>query len=491
LLNREYLQEVQKSQNHVHIGDVDARDEKRYRLARRRIAEMGGVGRVFEEEAYVIGPVVMDNTSNQVGHYKLFEEIGSGGMSTVYRAWDEQNNNLVAVKFLRSNLNADLIERFKQEAQLLNTFRHPNIVRYYNWGEQDGLPYIAMEYIDGPTLQDVLRTQERLSYVESFSIAILVAEAIHYVHRHGIVRLDVKPSNIMFNRHGKVYIVDFSIAKRLETASGDNLTQDGVMIGTPAYMSPEHLLGERLDARIDIYSLGVVMYEMVTGRLPHKEFFLHLSEIPEPPSHHVNLPPEVDAITMKCLEKDPKNRFQTMAELAEAMYVVMASRPSPNLSSLVMSSLEKARLKEEKERKGTEPSIPARFRAPLTEDRVLAQTRLEEKLSPGAYLGILRGPNISGKNFALQNPKTDIGRDNENHIVLDDSTVSRFHSRVTAQDDTYYISDLNSATGTLVNGSSISDLHKLEDRDRIQIGAFILEFRLLTSLGLHDDYATH
>ena len=261
-----------------------------------------------------------------IGTYKIEKLLGAGGMGEVYLASEARLNRRVALKILPSEFVADdeRVARFEREARAVSALNHPNLVTIYDLGSLDGLHYIAMEYVEGRTLREL--AGGRLKLRELLSIVSQAAEALAAAHRAGVVHRDVKPENIMVRADGYVKVLDFGLAKLLE-AHADGIgataeTQDGAVMGTLAYMSPEQAAAEPLDARTDVWSLGVVLYELATGRKPfagrnrRETVNAILSEEPEPVTEtDAGMPPELDHILAKALEKDRELRYQTASDL--------------------------------------------------------------------------------------------------------------------------------------------------------------------------------
>jgi eukaryotic-like serine/threonine-protein kinase len=264
----------------------------------------------------------------QLGSYEILELLGTGGMASVYRGFDRNLRRPVAIKVL-SDLAAqpDFAARFRQEARLIAGLRHPNIVQIYDFGEHDGLSYMVQELLAGPTLQQWLRDLAargaRLTRDEVLTIVGQLASAQDAAHAAGIIHRDVKPANAIWNSGGALVLTDFGIAKNIQLP---NLTQTGLVIGTPDYLSPEQAKGLPLTPSSDIYSLGVVLYEMLAGRLPFiagTALGVAMSHIHDPPpplrSLQPDLPVAVEALVQQALAKDPSARFRTAGALAQAL----------------------------------------------------------------------------------------------------------------------------------------------------------------------------
>src|SRR3989440_9187248 len=201
------------------------------------------------------------------GRYRLEARIGAGGMSTVYRALDGTLQRQVAIKLMNREVSSDSdqLERFRREARAVAQLSHPHIVGVIDAGEDDGRPYIVLEYVEGETLKDRIRRMGRLPVDEAIAYAIEIARALGCAHAHGIVHRDVKPQNVVIDEEGSAKVTDFGIARSLHE---EGLTADGRVLGTTDYVSPEQALGQDVDGQSDIYSLGVVLFEMLTGDVP-------------------------------------------------------------------------------------------------------------------------------------------------------------------------------------------------------------------------------
>jgi len=260
----------------------------------------------------------------RIGNCRIVEEVASGGMAVVYRAVQDPLGRTVAIKALKSSAATEenVATRFEREAKSLAMLQHENIIHVYDFHRERGALFIVMEYVQGIDLYDLLEKCGRLPYDVAAIVAMQVARALDYVHYRSIVHRDIKPANVMLSRQGSVKVMDFGIAR--DTNFGD-LTEAGTGIGTPAYMSPEQVLGDKLDARSDIFSLGVVLYQMVTGRKPfiedEKRSAMHKIRLEKHEGVrklNPEIPRELERIIDKCLEKQPRDRWRS------AQHVVMA-----------------------------------------------------------------------------------------------------------------------------------------------------------------------
>jgi serine/threonine protein kinase/tetratricopeptide (TPR) repeat protein len=268
-----------------------------------------------------------------VGRYQIIEELGSGGMGKVYKAYDAEVKEKVAIKLLRPEIAADqrTIERFRNELKLARRVRHPRVCQMFDLGQDKGAYYIAMEYVSGEDLKSFLRRSKELAVGTAITIAKQICEGLAEAHKIGVVHRDLKPSNIMIDREGNARIMDFGIARSLEAKK---ITGAGVMIGTPEYMSPEQVEGKDTDPRSDIYSLGVILFEMVTGRLPFEGdtalsvAVKHKTEPPPDPREVApHLSDELGRLILKCLEKSRETRFQSADEVLSGLASVERAVP--------------------------------------------------------------------------------------------------------------------------------------------------------------------
>ena len=282
----------------------------------------------------------MTTPKNLSSRYELGEIIGFGGMSEVHKARDLRLGRDVAIKVLRADLARDptFYLRFKREAQNAAALNHPAIVAVYDTGEAevDGgpLPYIVMEYVDGETLRDIVRGKGPLPPRRAMEVIADVCAALDFSHKNGIVHRDMKPANIMINRQGAVKVMDFGIARAIADSSNP-MTQTAAVIGTAQYLSPEQARGEQVDARSDVYSVGCVLYEILTGQPPFTGdspvavAYQHVREDPKLPSLvHPGVPRELDSVILKAMAKNPANRYQSAAEMrADLIRVLGGQKP--------------------------------------------------------------------------------------------------------------------------------------------------------------------
>ena len=265
-----------------------------------------------------------------VGHafahrYRIEQVLGRGGMGVVYKAIDQQLDEVVAIKTLPGDVmtrSPEDLERFKREIRLARKITHRNVLRTYDYGEAEGVYFISMEFVRGYTLSELLdeAPQRQMPGRASVGITRQICRGLHAAHEQGIIHRDIKPQNVLIDAKGEVKLMDFGIARMAETPEG--VTQAGLIVGTPHYMSPEQVQGKQLDARSDVYSMGVLIYEMLTGHRPFESSSLtgilaaHITEKPKPPiEQRPEIGPEINAVVMRCLAKNPVMRYADAGEL--------------------------------------------------------------------------------------------------------------------------------------------------------------------------------
>jgi len=293
-----------------------------------------------------------DLTGTTIGQYRLISTMGQGGMATVYRGYQAGMERYVAVKVINPEHGVDpnFVQRFRQEARVIAALEHPNILPVYDYGEAQGITYLVMRLVGSGTLADQM-TGQPVPLDQVRRLLAEVGDALDYAHSRGVIHRDIKPSNILLDERGHTLLSDFGIAKLAQNLTG--LTMTGSFVGTPYYASPEQALGQELDGRSDLYSLGVILYEMATGRQPYVAdtpmavLFKHIQEpLPAPRSLNPNLPPAVEQVIVKALSKNRTERFPTGAALSAALNAalvpgataaggrtVMEPAPDPNAAA--------------------------------------------------------------------------------------------------------------------------------------------------------------
>ena len=288
-----------------------------------------------------------DLSGKTIDRYQITEPIGQGGMASVYRAYDARLSREVAIKFIRTDLFGptvlgELLKRFEREAKALAQFDHPHIIHVYDFGEYDGSPYLVMQYLPGGTLDSKMGTP--FGWQEAVDVVLPLAQALDYAHQRDVVHRDIKPANILLTTEGKPKLTDFGIVKLLRSGGLTTLTGTGATIGTPEYMSPEQALGNPADHRSDIYSLGIVFYELLTGKKPFEAdtpvviIIKHINEpLPDPRDVIPDLPEAVEAVLRTALAKQPDDRFDDMAGFIAALDSLLCAGPGSALQPAEIS----------------------------------------------------------------------------------------------------------------------------------------------------------
>ncbi|MCJ7625666.1 MAG: FHA domain-containing protein, partial [Anaerolineaceae bacterium] len=404
-----------------------------------------------------------------LNHYRITDLLGEGGMCAVYKGFDITLQRNVAIKVMHTQYSrrTDLRERFLQEARSAARLKHPSIVQVYDFGQEGAMLYIVMEYIAGDNLQQLLsKLKEQGNWIglaEGIEMVKLVSRAVDYAHRNGVLHRDIKPSNVMIVPEAtgsldyRPVLTDLGLARLLE---GEGLTREGESMGTPAYMSPEQALGEETDARSDVYSLGILLYELAVGRVPFPANSISQAiryhtkeELPKPSLFRPEIDADVERVIVKALEKAPGERFSGAEALAlalDGLDVEKIHAASETVINLVIPDQTLVG--------GGPEEIDGKMFAEkpdVSEDQiqVLSKDRLKSMLS-------VRGRIMT------------IGRTSENDIFIMDEKVSRQHARIEYDDGGYYIVDMGSSNGTfLANTRITSDVRVKWNEDQIvQVG---------------------
>src|SRR5688572_13282914 len=283
--------------------------------------------------------------------YRILRKLGAGGMANVYLAEDEDLGRRVAIKILNDRYNNDelFVERFRREAKSAAGLSHPNIVSIYDRGEAEGTYYIAMEVIEGRSLKEIIITRGALPIDKALGYARQLLDALRFAHRHGIIHRDIKPHNVLVHADERVKgvderlkVTDFGIARH----GASQMTEAGSIMGTAQYLSPEQARGAPVTAASDLYSAGVVVYEMLTGKVPFtgdsaiEIAMKHVNELPRPPSKlRTEIPPELDQIVLRALAKEPEDRYQTADEFIEDLERVEAGLPISRATATAATAL--------------------------------------------------------------------------------------------------------------------------------------------------------
>ncbi len=411
-----------------------------------------------------------------LSHYKLVELIGEGDIATVYKAYQQSLNRWVAVKVLHSN-DQNVLARFEREAKAVARLRHRNILMVYEYGVVENLPFIAMEYVEQGTLESHL-TGKPLPWTQAVSIAISVAEALHYAHGHGLIHRDVKPSNILLPQQDWPLLGDFGMVKVSDADKA--LTATGLIMGSPAYIAPEQARGEKIGIHADMYALGIILFKMVTGQLPfdfqntNRLMLAHLQD--DPPSVrslNQSCPADLEKIILKTLEKSPRDRYDDMEAMIAALRRVLGtstidvdipdsaelevfssdvpSKPFPSSDEIVAASNNAQQAAIE------EPRL-------LLPDQNIAIPLILNLGEDGVVIGRIHGKN-----------QVDVDLGPYGGVELG---ISRRHSRLTLHNGKWLINDLGSTNGTQLNNIKLTPgtAAPLKNGDILQFGRMHLVF---------------
>ena len=459
-----------------------AASAQRYRLTRKRLIEMGSLAGVLEPDPQTAASA--ERAQKFGGRYDVRSVIARGGMSTVYLAEDLRFNRVVVIKEQLPDIADEAIvrRRFRHETEVLSKLVHENIVRMYDADLEATPPYIVLEHVEGVPLNELIATGRLTRKGLALKIARDLVRTLAHIHKRGVLWLDSKPSNVLVTAQGRVVLLDFGIAK----SKGDSGSETGIVLGTPAYSSPERLRDEPLDERSDIYSIGVMLYQMFTGRLPFggeptsiEMAVKRFTQAPVPPSTVATIPKTVDDAILKCLEVERDKRFPTAQALLEAL-------PEGPSHDEFMKEFEKAmeapagasadriapRLREEslsREHETAQMWVPPAFASPPPLDVAGASPP-----SPVAAPVLATEPRLalaSGQVWPLRGDQPiKIGRSAQNEIHILDMKASRYHAAVQPAPDGWTLVDQNSRVGTSVNKIRITAPRLLRDGDVITIG---------------------
>ena len=447
-----------------------------------------------------------------LGAFRIVERIGAGGMATVFKAYQPTLDRYIAIKVLPAYHARDpiFVKRFVQEARSVAKLAHPNIVQIHDFDEQGGYTYIVMEYVDGGTLKD--RLKKPLSVVEAADFIIQAAEGLDCAHRNGIVHRDVKPANMLLRKDGHLLLSDFGIAKILEGTT--NLTRVGTGIGTPQYMSPEQGMGQPVDRRSDIYSLGIVFFHCLTGRVPFTAdspltiTVKHMNEpLPIDMLTAEGVPQPIIQVVQKMTAKQPHERYQSAEALIDALTSALTAS-NLALGRRGFSSITPTPVDANKGAVNPPYSNPSSSPQPSTAQPVVTltcfrcgapnpSTRLycttcgddlsnkrasqDKHMVNGrtvlARLTMQSGP-MKGRSYRFHQDVTTVGRTNGNDLVISGRTVSRRHARLWFAEGHWYLEDIGSANGTLVNSARIFQTVTLNDGDVVNFGDEIVVFNI-------------
>lgn len=513
LLSGEYIEIAGSAPGTIVAGVRVGTQAARYRLPRRRLLELGAFLGVFEQEAQALFKAAETPPASVVAprattpswslRYDVISQIGRGAMSTVYLARDRHSGRQVALKELSLALvdNPSLRRRATAEGEVLRTLEHPGVVRVFDVWAQDDAVAMAMEYLEGMSLGDVLRHGPINDPGVVARLMTDLADAVDFIHQRGVVWRDPKPGNVFITREGRVVIFDFGIARQLAAESGD--TELGAVLGTPGYMSPEQVKGEPVDSRSDIFGLGALFFEVLTGRrpFPGNTFLEFASQVMSPddappPSSLVPAAAVFDDVVARCLAKAPGDRA-TAGELRE--HVQQRALPRVALTAYVQGLRNQRADREELHTVyaspieaappsggGSRPTVPATVYPDAVAAPVPVPTPVPAATAAGGARAATRLEFVgTDRSIALWGKTSRIGRSADNDVVLDDVSVSRYAALVTqgetmmlpSGEHIYYVEDLNSRNGIWLNGERVLRMSQLRDGDELAIGTVRLRFR--------------
>jgi serine/threonine protein kinase len=421
-----------------------------------------------------------DLVGKTLGQYELVEIAGEGGLATVYKAYQHTLERWVAVKVLHVR-DREMLARFKREARAVALLRHRNILMVYQYSEDDGWPYIAMEYVEGGTLEDYLQG-EPMDWADVVNMTLGIADALREAHQHGLIHRDVKPANIMLPQRDWPLLTDFGLVKIPDEVS---ITMTGVVIGTPAYIAPELALGKKANHRADIYSLGVVMFEMITGRWPfmfdnpNLLMLAHISEaVPAPRELNPACPPNLEKVILKCLEKSPDDRYPDMQTMIDALSKILGESTLPFSAAGVPHEQGSADMPP-RPTKGLRTSTKGMPKPPQRRSQAAQILLSDENITltvpepPPGQNGL-----VIGRTHGQTKVDIDLGP-----YGAAKAGISRQHARLNKIDSTWQIDDLGSMNGTYVNDKKVKPGKPKSLKSGDVIRCSMLSFVFLTPNG--------
>ncbi len=400
------------------------------------------------------------------GGYELKEMVGAGGVASIYKGFDDKLARWVAIKVVPVQVSSGHNEetqlaRFRLEAQAIAALRHRNILTIYGYGEEEGWAYIVMEYVPGGSLKDRIKPNQPYTWEQALTIIIPVSEALAFAHQHNIIHRDIKPANILMPQDDWPLLADFGLAK-MEHSTRPNLTMPGQVLGTMAYAAPEQIQEGEIDARIDIYSLAIVLYELLSGKLPFEgetSFDFLMARLTEPPRPLLDANPNVSPlfvpIVEKALAQEPAQRYQTMDAFSKALIEI------------------RRQLRMEEYQGFSGRQLPTAVIESSQMNLTVAVLRLT---TTGQEIDATNKPElVVGRAHKKVKPDIDLGPHGGTQ-----AGVSRRHGRLVRKDNQWYVEDLGSTNGTFVNGSKIPAGHlvKVKKGDKLRFGQIEMEFCL-------------
>lgn len=410
--------------------------------------------------------------------YQLEEVIGEGALSVVYRAYDLRRHAYVAIKMLRDELvqNPEIMRNFQSEAFLLSKLNHPHIVRFYSFENTGSVAYLVLDYIQGKTLRQLISETKGPFPIEQVSTVFQqIGGALHYAHEEGVLHRDIKPENVIIRSDGNAFLTDFGIAKLVNVSD-----QAHIRAGTPAYMSPEQIAGKPLDRRSDVYSLGVMLYELLVGKRPfqgdepgltgsdtaERIRQAHLWLVPpDPRTLNPSLSEHIALFILKTLAKQPQDRWPDVKSMLDVWTRLIQQGPRSSTQSRQLTTPVNKPFSTPPE--AVKPPSSSPHIQPLPQPAATGTT---------AVLTILHGVH-AGTTFPLKQHDLLIGRGEQCQIRIPDPHISRIHCRLRFAQGMWFIQDQNSRNGLFVNGRRVSAT-RLNPGDQIQIGQSVLEFQL-------------